>query len=60
MNNDPRDKRFFALKRKDRSQLSKDEIEELIDHCAKVLQYGLDKKSRRSWSRFRDKLTDLL
>lgn len=48
--NDPRDQRFYALQKKDRSQLSRAEIQELIGYCDKMLQTGIAKKARRMWT----------
>lgn len=57
---DPRDKRFFALQKKDRSQLSRIEIEELIGYCDKMLQTGVAKKARRMWIELRSEYESLL
>jgi hypothetical protein len=45
--NDPRDKRFYALQKKDRSQLSPADIEELIGYCDKMVRFGT--LGRRAW-----------
>jgi len=57
---DPRDKRFFALQKKDRSQLSRAEIEELIGYCDKMLQVGTAKKARRMWIELKSEYEALL
>ena len=58
--NDPRDKRFYALQKKDRSQLSRPEIEELIGYCDRMLQTIAAKKGRRSWIDLRSEYEALL
>jgi hypothetical protein len=58
--NDPRDKRFYALQKKDRSQLSRAEIEELIGYCDRMLEVGAAKKARRMWDELRSELEALL
>lgn len=58
--NDHRDKRFYALQKKDRSQLSRAEIEELIGYCDKMLQVGIAKKARRMWIELRSEYEALL
>ena len=57
---DPRDKRFYALQQKDRSQLSRTEITELIGYCDKMLQLGVAKKARRMWVDIKAELEALL
>ena len=49
MNNDPRDKRFYQLQKKDRSQLTHQEIREYLVYCDKMINYVNDKKGRNSW-----------
>lgn len=58
--NDPRDKRFYALQKKDRSQLSRAEIQELIGYCDKMLQVGIAKKARRMWIELKSEYEALL
>lgn len=58
--NDPRDKRFYTLKKKDRSQLSRAEIEELISYCDRMLQVTAAKKARRMWVDLKSDLEALL
>jgi hypothetical protein len=57
---DPRDERFYALRKRDRSQLSRTEIEELIGYCDKMLQIGVAKKARRMWIELRSEYESLL
>jgi len=54
--NDPRDKRFHALRKKDRSQLSRAEIGELVSYCDRMLQFVTAKKARRSWADLKSEL----
>jgi hypothetical protein len=56
--NDPRDKRFYALQ-KDRSQLSRAEIEEVIGYCDRMLEVGTAKKARRMWVELKSELEAL-
>lgn len=58
--NDPRDKRFSALKKKDISQLTDEDIRELIGYCDKMLSNKLANKNRRSWSKYRTELQELI
>ena len=57
---DPRDERFYALQKKDRSQLSRTDIEELIGYCDKMLQTGVAKKARRMSIELKAELETLL
>lgn len=57
---DPRDSRFYALKKKDPSQLSVIEIRELMMSCDKMIEITPDKKARRSWIRYRARLSENL
>lgn len=58
MANDPRDKRFFALQKKDVAQLTSEELKELIEYCDNMLQKKLANKARHSWYKFRNELAD--
>ena len=60
MQEDPRNKRFYALKKKNPSQLSKPEIDELIAICDKMIAVVKAKKGRASWSKYRAELIELL
>ncbi len=46
---DPRNKRFFRLRKKDISQFDKAELSVMIAYCDKMINYVINKKSRRSW-----------
>ena len=54
--NDPRDKRFAALKKKDPAGLTLEEVKELITYCDKMLLLKLANKARRSWNKYRAEL----
>lgn len=58
--NDPRDKRFYALQKKDRSQLSHPEIRELIGYCDKMMLFVPANKGRRAWVDLKSDLEALL
>lgn len=60
MSSDPRDQRFYALRKKDLSQLSVIEIRELMKYCSKMLESNIDKKARRMWLEYRAKLDERL
>ena len=60
MKDDPRDDRFYALKKKDPSQLSNTEIDELIAICDKMIAVLKAKKGRASWSKYKAALCELL
>jgi len=46
---DPRTKRFYELQKRDRSQLSRAELEEYLDVCIGMIEYVTSKKSRHDW-----------
>ena len=46
---DPRDKRFYQLQKKDISQLTRQDIVEYISYCEKMIEYSEAKKARRGW-----------
>jgi hypothetical protein len=58
--NDPRDKRFYALQKKDRFQLSHAEIAELISYCDKMVLFVQGNNGRRSWVDLKSDLEALL
>ena len=58
--NDPRDKRFYALQKKARSQLSRPEIQELIGYCDKMVLFVPANKGRRAWVDLKSDLEALL
>ena len=60
MTNDPRDKRYFALQKRDPAQLSQDEIRELIAYYDKMLANVTAKKARQGWVSARANLSKLL
>jgi hypothetical protein len=50
MSEDPRDRKYYKLQKKDLSQLSQQEIAEYISYCDKMIDYvGSSKKARRGW-----------
>jgi hypothetical protein len=57
---DPRDKRYFALKKLDPAQLSDAEIRELIAYCDKMLEFVTARKARQGWIRERSSLNKKL
>ena len=57
---DPRDKRFYALQKKDRSQLSRPEIEELIGYCDRMILFVPGNMGRRAWVDLKSGLEALL
>lgn len=58
--NDPRDKRFYKLQKKDISQLNQQEIKQYHNYCDKMIDYVSDKKSRKGWITLKNKLEQLL
>ena len=60
MSIDPRDKRFYALHKKDRSQLSVIEIRELMEYCDQMMKFVTEKKGRRMWRAYGIELGKLL
>jgi hypothetical protein len=60
MSSDPRDQRFYALRKKDLSQHSVIEIRELMKYCDKMLESNIDKKARRMWLEYRAELNERL
>lgn len=57
---DPRNGRFHTLKKKEPSQLTAIEITELITTCDEMIDYVKAKKSRKTWRKYRGKLSELL
>jgi hypothetical protein len=56
---DPRDKRFYDLKKKRLAKLSIDEIDLLIDYCEKMFQYlENDQVSKESWTLYEKELSN--
>ena len=60
MSSDPRDQRFYALKKKDLSQLSVIEIRELMKYCDKMMESNIHNKARRMWLEYRANLNERL
>lgn len=48
--NDPKDKYFYQLHKKDKSQLSLDELNDYQNYCHKMIAYVSDKKARKEWN----------
>ncbi len=46
---DPRDKRYYKLQKKDLSQLTHQDVAEYISYCEKMIEYSGAKKARRGW-----------
>ena len=49
MNKDPRDKRYYQLQKKDKSQLTQDEIKEYLWYCEGMIKYVDYSKARKGW-----------
>lgn len=60
MASDPRDARYFALEKRDRSSLSASELRELIKYCDLMIEGRISKKARKSWIAYRSDLLALL
>ena len=50
---DPRDKRFYQLRKRHVSQLSVEEVRELIGYCDRMIEYVSDRTSRGQWVRLK-------
>ncbi len=46
---DPRDKYFDQLQKKDKDQLTFNELRTYIDYCTQMVSYVKDKKGRKGW-----------
>lgn len=57
---DPRDSHFQALKKKEISQLSAFEIQELLAYCDEMIDLVRDKKGRKSWHGYKAELSEEL
>ena len=57
---DPRDKRFAELQKRDVSQLRPREIREYLAYCEAMIKYVGYKKSRRGWIKKKNELNQLL
>jgi len=60
MTNDPRDKRYYQLQKKDISQLTFTEIEESLSYCERMIEYAGAKKARRCWITLKNELEAML
>ena len=60
LGSDPRNRRFYNLKKKDPSQLSVMDISELMTMCDEMMKFVTDKQGRKSWKRYRAELSELL
>lgn len=47
--NDPRDKYFYKLNKKDIAQLSDDEAKDLLDYSEQMILYVNHSKARKGW-----------
>ena len=56
MKQDPRDKRFYRLKKKDIYQLTSQEARVLISYCDKMIEFVSDKKVRKGWIAYKGEL----
>ena len=56
MIDDPRDKRYFQLQKRDIAQLTKEDIVEYISYCNKMIEFVSDKKSRKGWIELKKEL----
>ncbi len=56
MAQDPRNKRFFELQKKDMSQLNEYDIKEYLLYCDKMIEYSNSKKARRGWIELKKEL----
>lgn len=46
---DPRDKKFYQLQKKDVSQLTHKDIVEYISYCKKMIEYTGAKRAKSEW-----------
>ncbi len=56
---DPRDKRFYQIAKKDKKQLTPAEINEYMTYCQKMSVYVKDKKAKISWNKLISELESL-
>jgi hypothetical protein len=56
---DPRDKYFYQLQKKDKDQLTLDELKTYIDYCTQMISYVKDKKGRKGWKTLLQELQGL-
>lgn len=56
---DPRDKRFYQLQKREKSQLSAVEVQELIKYCEAMISFVDNKKGRKNWVLFKQELDQL-
>jgi len=60
MKNDPRDKRYYRMQKKDISQLIIEEIKAYLDYCDKMIDCVVEKKGRKGWMKLKNNLEDKL
>jgi hypothetical protein len=57
---DPRDKYFYKLSKRDINQLSANELRDLLGYVTRMVDYVHHTKARRYWSEIKKKVETLL
>ena len=60
MTDDPRDKRFYQLQKKDLPQHTDEEIREYLAYCDRMIDFVGAKKARREWILLKKRLEAIL
>ncbi len=62
MYQDPRDKRYYQLQKKDRSQLSQSDIAEYVSYCDQMVEYvgSSGMKAKKNWIKLKKELEALI
>lgn len=58
--NDPRDKYFYKLNKKDLIQLNNSELNDLLNYCEKMISYVNHSKARKGWIEKKRKIHSIL
>jgi hypothetical protein len=57
---DPRDKKYYQLQKRDISQLTRQDIVKYISYCEKMIEYSEAKNARRGWIDLKKELEEKL
>jgi len=60
MREDPRDKRFYQLQKKDRSQLNIKDIKEYLRYCDAMINFVKFTKARKAWINTKKELEEIV
>lgn len=61
MYQDPRNKRYYLLQKKDKSQLTQGDIADYVSYCNQMIEYvgSSNKKAKKGWIKLKKELEAL-